>query len=110
MESGGADLASRSILNLRRENQHAETVAGLLGRVAFAGSGAGGAKQPRNRAAAVQNAARASGLDGEDRESAMSGCEIHLVTPEEQQDYGGSPRVWLGIRNGLRRAERMLMH
>ena len=38
------------------------------------------------------------------------GCEIHLVTPEEQQDYGGSPRVWIGIRNGLRRAERMLMH
>ena len=54
------------------------------GQVTFAGSGAGGAKQPRNRAAAVQNAARASGLDGEDRESATSGCEIHLVTPEEQ--------------------------
>ena len=45
------------------------------------------------RAVAVQNAARASGLDGEDRESATSGCEIHLVTPEEQQDYGGGPRV-----------------
>ena len=55
-------------------------------------------------------AARASGLDGEDRESVTSGCEIHLVTPEEQQDYGGGPRVWLGIRHGLCHAERMLTH
>ena len=86
-------MASRRILNHWRENQHAEAVAGLLGRVAFAGSGAGGAKQPPNRAAAVQNAAHASGLDGEDRESATSGCEIHLMTSEEQQDLDRQRRL-----------------
>ena len=79
-------MASRSILNHRRENRHAEAVAGLLGRVALAGSCAGGAKQPSNRAAAVQDGARTSGLDGEDRESTTSGCEIHLMTSEEHQD------------------------
>ena len=92
MESGGADLASRGNRKQRRENQHAEAVAGLLGRVAFAGSGAGGAKQ-RNRAAAVQDAARASGLGGEDQESTTSGCEIHLMTREEQQDLDRQRRL-----------------
>lgn len=77
MDGDGADWRSGSLLNHRKENEHAGAVAGLLGQVAFAGSGAGEVKQSRNRATAVKNVARASGLHGDDRESTTSGREIH---------------------------------
>ena len=41
----------------------------------------------------MQGAARASGLGGEDQESTTSGCEIHLMTREEQQDLDRQRRL-----------------
>ena len=91
--SGGDDLASRSILNHRRENQHAANRCwpaplGCLRRFRCRRCQA----TPKPVRAAAKNAA-ASSLDGEDRESTTSGCEIQLVTPDEQKEIDRQSRL-----------------